>query len=53
MKSKENQSRNVIQPNFEAKLIKELGQTGVHSRNYNFYQEVEMNIVLASCACVW
>lgn len=33
MKSKETQSKNIIQPNFTEKLIEELEQTGAHSRN--------------------
>ena len=33
MKSKETQSRNVIQTNFEDKLVEELEATGAHSRN--------------------
>ena len=33
MKSNETQSRNVIQQNFEGKLVEELEQTGAHSRN--------------------
>jgi len=33
MKSKETQSRNVMEPNFEEKLIEELETTGAHTRN--------------------
>ena len=33
MKSKETQSRNIMEPNFEEKLIDELETTGAHTRN--------------------